>query len=804
MRCRSRIAIGALFCILTASTALAQVRVTARLEKEHYLRGEPVIVTMEVVNVGDRSVYESSSCNGDVRLEIIGQSRRQAPALHGCFAGVDGIGCSSLSHVPPIAPGERKVFSFLLTQYDLPPGRFDLVVSGMPRLRWSDSQQAVPGGAASQTLLLEIRDATTEQLTEVLRPLVADAASTSPTKFDSRAALIEAAPQHLARELAQFAEEGMLNAPDALRRIGTAESVALLRGLLDSQNAAVRNATLYALAGLGRGDDVKLFATLLADATIDRSERGLAALALGKIGGDSVVPLLESAASNGPAELRRTIVTALGHTRSPLAVGAIARITDDDTRNEMCGSLRMLTHTVWCDGSLFDVDARARRWLREWSAQSPRPALHGLEDCDVLEAEDERARQEASRPARVVPEPAIRPSPESPKITSLQPPRTSAGGHLLIRGYALGARDSRSVTVRFAQGQTVQDVAVVGTGWSHKDGLEGEQYLQVIVPDSLKSGRWDLQVLYGNTIVRSSIDIVAPTRLALTRMLPSRPHPSQLVEIQSTPPPLDGDAIEVIDSKGVSWTPFSFTSSSGFGFELPPRVAPGIAIVRVRRPATNGQVVSESLTFNITTDPMPLPLTALEYMKPVAPGQFTNIWPDTSAEFEVERADRIEFEFQQGSYRVTADSLRERPTRIQIPSSLRPGVTLVRTRTWIDQTASEWSAAFKVTLLKRPAPISVSLINSTHGSVWQPGGPRFMFATPGETFVLDGSIPVAAANLKVQLERRRDVRDVNVVATREGFQFTVPIDLPRGDWRLRVGAVDGSTPTQNITLVRVE
>ena len=159
----------------------------------------------------------------------------------------------------------------------------------------------------------------------------------------------------------------------------------MLRSLLDSPELSVRRDALYALALLGSSGDAKLFADILADAAADSHHRYLAALALGKIGGDGVVASLESAATGAPAELRRGIVTALGHTRSPLAVPAIIRVVDDDTHNQMCGSLRLLTHRRWCEGAPVDHAARARRWLRDWQDRAPGTLIHGLEDCDVLE-----------------------------------------------------------------------------------------------------------------------------------------------------------------------------------------------------------------------------------------------------------------------------------------------------------------------------------------------------------------------------------------------------------------------------------
>ena len=77
------------------------------------------------------------------------------------------------THAPPIRPGDRRVISLLLQGYDLPPGRDELAVSGALRLHWSDSRDSVPEAAVSQTHVVDVRDATSEELRRALEPLVA-------------------------------------------------------------------------------------------------------------------------------------------------------------------------------------------------------------------------------------------------------------------------------------------------------------------------------------------------------------------------------------------------------------------------------------------------------------------------------------------------------------------------------------------------------------------------------------------------------------------------------------------------------
>ena len=790
--------------LLVATSTFGQVRITTQLEKARVLRGEPIIISVTVVNVGNRDVVEGMTCEDDLKFEVVGQTRRAQPALLGCLTGSgSGFSCGFVDHPSPLAPGGTRIKSFVLKGYDLAPGRYQIAASGSPRFEWFDTKTALPDTNLSQTLTVEVVPSTSQELRATLQPLVDAAAGAGSARFLAADALMEAAPAFLAREIAVYAQQGIIAAMEALRRMDTDESIATLRRLVDDPQLSVRRPALTALAYLGRPSDAPMFAAILSDKGADLELRSIAALALAKIGGDVVVAQLTSAAAGAPVELRKAIVTALGNTRSPLAPPAILGIADDDTSNEMCIALQTLTHRRWCNGSPLDHGALARQWTREWDARAPGTTmLFGLADCAALEDEERRLREESNRTVRVAPEPVIGPSTESPRITALVPPRPAAGASLTIRGFGLGARDSRAVRVRFTQGATVDQVPVGGTGASSKDGVDGEQYLQVGVPASLRAGSYRLEIAYRDVVVaRSSIDIVAPTALTLVRAYPARPHPSQPVEIESMPPPLSDDTIELTDSKGVSWPATAYPMPMGFFLILPARIPEGDAVVRARRSST----LSAPLVLHVTTAPMPLPESAIEYMKPSAAGQFTMIWPDAAAEFELARVDRVEFEFQQDAQRIVTDAVDERHRRVRVPASLKPGDSRVRIRTWIEQTASEWSAPVTWQVLSRAAPVAVASITSAHRSVWSgQGGPQFIFATPGQTFELSGHVPVAARDLLVQLARDGEERDLAVVEMSEGFQFAVPGDIGKGDWTLRVGVADRSTPTQNITLVRVE
>jgi hypothetical protein len=92
---------------------------------------------------------------------------------------------------------------------------------------------------------------------------------------------------------------------------------------------------------------------------------------------------------------------------------------------------------------------------------------------------------------------------------------------------------------------------------------------------------------------------------------------------------------------------------------------------------------SAPLTFLVTSGPLPLKPLAVALMKPVAPGQWTDIVKAHEIEFEVRRIDRIDVEFQQGGTTEISRVIGPDNVHVQVPGRLIPGQALVRTRTWI-------------------------------------------------------------------------------------------------------------------------
>ncbi|HEY7287823.1 MAG TPA: HEAT repeat domain-containing protein [Vicinamibacterales bacterium] len=390
-----------LLLLLAASSAFAQVHVDVRLEKNRYLAGEPIVLLVEVRNVGDEAVGYST-CDGDVRLEVAGVERRTSPNIFGCFSSILSGGGCGIDHPQLLQPGQTTTFRYLLRDYDLRPGQYQLSAFGKAGVRWKyypvyapnvpppsppehKETDPVPGAQFERRLSLAVVAATQRQLRDAFAPLVSDADGTDPVKrYQARAAIVESAPPFLEPLIARFAAEDPFGttAIDALGRIASRNSRLQLRKLARDAREARRSAAVLALARVGHRDDADFLANLLRDETMDQTARRYAAIGLGHIGGDASVRHLQRALDTVPPEIRPAIATALGNTRSRLAVPVlIGMFGNNPSRNDVCSALRTLTHRHWCDGTADDPAATRRQWLRTWNEGGSKTPIFGPAEC---------------------------------------------------------------------------------------------------------------------------------------------------------------------------------------------------------------------------------------------------------------------------------------------------------------------------------------------------------------------------------------------------------------------------------------
>ena len=229
----------ALILVLLATPAFAQVQVDARLEKAQYLAGEPIVVVVDILNVGDEAVGYSR-CDGDVTLTVIDVARRVLPNIVGCGTGIGfGSGRCGVDHPPLLAPGQRTSFNYVLREYDLGPGQYSLVASGKARVRHRDTDP-VPGAQFERTLSFTVVPGTDDELKRSFDRYISGAHGSDPVRrFEARAAIVENPHPFLAATIARIAEVDVFDqsAIDALGRIGNAESRSDLKTLFHASAA---------------------------------------------------------------------------------------------------------------------------------------------------------------------------------------------------------------------------------------------------------------------------------------------------------------------------------------------------------------------------------------------------------------------------------------------------------------------------------------------------------------------------------------------------------------------------------------
>jgi hypothetical protein len=393
-----------LLALLTATSASAQVQVDVRLEKARYLAGEPVVVLVDLRNAGDEAVgYDT--CDGAVRLDVVGTPRRVEPNIYGCYAGSVSGGACGIDHPPLLQPGQTTTFKYLLKDYDLRPGEYELSASGKAGVRWTDYRgiatantpppapprhkgtDAVPGAQFDRRLPLTIAASTERELRAALAPLVADVDGNDPARrYFARAAIVESAPPILEPLIARLAADNQNggSAVDALGRIGSPSSRTQLKNLVRTSPEARRSSIVLALARVGHRDDRHFLEDLLTDKTMDERSREYAALGLGHIGGDKAVRGLERGLETASPDLRRSIAMALGNTRSRRAVPVlIGMFGNNPSQNSVCSALKTLTHRSWCDGTADDPAAQRGQWLRWWNEHGAKMPIFGVDDCPI-------------------------------------------------------------------------------------------------------------------------------------------------------------------------------------------------------------------------------------------------------------------------------------------------------------------------------------------------------------------------------------------------------------------------------------
>ncbi|PYP88480.1 MAG: hypothetical protein DMG65_15100 [Candidatus Angelobacter sp. Gp1-AA117] len=386
------------FCLLVffVHTVAAQVSISARTDKTEYLVGEPVIVLIEVKNIGDTPLVYGFGCDHDVQIKIPGLAT-ESNDRYGCGRGVGGDSCGGIDHPPQLQPGSSRIFRRLLQNYRLGPGNFVVKVSGKSEVsRLSGKRDNIEGNTISASLPIFVRDGTDDELKKIYQPLVEAATCSlenlsyeeleraSETRYMARKAIAEMAPPFLFNLLRSFAldKHNWSEGIRGLARMNTAESRNMLVELYEqSTDLVFQHSVAYALMSIAHPAQLDFFAGLLHGdkAAKDRNIQSIAIEALGRIGGWRAVAAFK-AFHTDDAQLTNDLIYALGTTASQDAVPLL--IKEYSAFNEgapACEALTQLTHHDWC---AVPPSRRSRVWSKWWGTHQEQLHIYNKDDCE--------------------------------------------------------------------------------------------------------------------------------------------------------------------------------------------------------------------------------------------------------------------------------------------------------------------------------------------------------------------------------------------------------------------------------------
>ena len=382
-----------LIVILIAPAVFGQVSISVHPSKNSYLKGEPIIVVIEVGNIGAEAIPYGSGCDFDIKVSAEQEEPEPWLLRYGCFRGHGSSGsCWGIDHPPHIQPGKSLIIRRLLRGYPLESGRYTLKIGGKAPLDGD-----IEGNIFSEKVPIDVYPATESELRERYAPFVqaaqrvsfvdmplADQARLEEEKALAKQAIAEMAPSFLEDMIKGFAQDagdqGL--AITGLARINSSSSRAALVELFSrSADSYFQRDAVQTLANIGSLDQFDFFSGLLlgekasSDLEIQRS----AIEGLGRIGGEQAVQVLAAFRTNSP-DLNSEASYALGMTRSRHAVDVLidryGLFGGDDS---ICAALATLTHRQWCDGS---GQSRVQHWRSWWDQHESATPIYGDDQCN--------------------------------------------------------------------------------------------------------------------------------------------------------------------------------------------------------------------------------------------------------------------------------------------------------------------------------------------------------------------------------------------------------------------------------------
>lgn len=296
--------------------------------------------------------------------------------------------------------------------------------------------------------------------------------------------------------------------------------------------------------------------------------------------------------------------------------------------------------------------------------------------------------------------------------------------------------------------------------------------------------------------------IVTSNHAQVTSVPQDTPRPAQPGDIAT----VDGsnfsqsDEVEIIDSQGVVHrVPVGSTSSpSSTCFTVPENIADGDATFEIVEQRSGLRQRSKKISMRILNVPLPLEIRPSD-TRPVAPGQWIDIGFESVPPYD--RAARVEVAFEQNEHTEVIE-LQLEPNddlHVRVPQTLLPGEVLVRTRTFRDGRASEWSQAARLELLEQPAPPFVESVQRRRIKDQQSepllhlenDRSSALIAAPGDWIAIWGNFAAeSTSTLRVILVNGG--RKVVIKPSQSDrayatyFEVQLPRDLRVGEWEVHI------------------
>lgn len=367
--------------------------------KTTYLVGEPVFLTYELTNKGQKSAWVDSRlgdpCFGQSPITV----ENASPARHRWETALDcgpifNVG-SCLSSEVEIKPGQKhsgRIYANHYYQLDQ-PGIYEIGIDW--NIHVSDGP--IPSFSAETVEVMrdvdiQVVQGTEPELESVFQPVLRDLASTDfERRWQTLEAVMEQAQPFFERTILDLSRNNnpfdVLAAVEGLYRINTRQTRSRLADLAEhgSKQDGIRWWAMQALAATGDTSYLPLLLHLAQ--TLKGYEQVVAIESAGVLGGDKAVPFLLNYLRSRDPSIRGAAAVGLAGTASRNAIPPlIQEIGDSDAsvRQSVSFALTQLTHrSVSQNASPAGADPASafQIWINWWLTQGRSAGVYGPSQC---------------------------------------------------------------------------------------------------------------------------------------------------------------------------------------------------------------------------------------------------------------------------------------------------------------------------------------------------------------------------------------------------------------------------------------